>query len=76
MTNSFGHRTREQSNSLDLDGMIQNLEGERQRIDEALEVLRRLHRVRKPGPVAAPAADPEDIQKQPKEKTVAGLEEK
>lgn len=35
--------------------MIQNLEGERRRIDEALEVLRRLHRAKKPTP--APATD-------------------
>jgi hypothetical protein len=40
---------------LDLEEMIQNLEGERRRIDEALEVLRRLHRAKKPTP--APATD-------------------
>jgi hypothetical protein len=33
---------------LDLDEMIHNLEVERRRIEEALEVLRRLHQIRKP----------------------------
>jgi hypothetical protein len=33
---------------LDLDAMIHNLETERKRIEEALEVLRRLHQMRKP----------------------------
>jgi hypothetical protein len=60
---------------LDLEEMIQNLEGERQRIDEALEVLRRLHRVRKSG-VAAPLTDPAEIQRPPTKETGAGPEKK
>jgi hypothetical protein len=35
-------------NGLDLDEMIHNLEAERRRIEEALQVLRRLHQIRKP----------------------------
>ncbi|HXE10995.1 MAG TPA: hypothetical protein VN633_02670 [Bryobacteraceae bacterium] len=56
--------------------MIQNLEGERQRIDEALEVLRRLHRVRKSGVAAAPLVDSRETRKIPIEKPDAGQEEK
>ena len=32
---------------MDLDGIIRNLEAERARIEEALEVLRRLHKTRR-----------------------------
>ena len=38
---------------LDLDEMIHNLEVERQRIDEALQVLRRLNRMRTSSKLAA-----------------------
>jgi hypothetical protein len=61
---------------LDLEEMIQNLEGERQRIDEALEVLRRLHRVRKSGAVATPPSDSAEIQRPPAKESGAGPEKK
>jgi hypothetical protein len=40
--------------------MIHNLEVERRRIEEALEVLRRLHKIRKPSSINAQTPDAED----------------
>jgi hypothetical protein len=59
---------------LDLEEMIQNLEGERRRIDEALEVLRRLHRARKSAATAVPEIDSSDVEQQLLKKMSADAE--
>jgi hypothetical protein len=49
--------------------MIHNLEVERRRIDEALEVLRRLHKIRKPSSDSGAGEEYTEIQPEERDDT-------